>query len=366
MERCGSSRAVKGLAPRLGRWAFLGVFIFTLALFASCGDDEYAGGPIGDPNPNDPHPVWVFAVDRWAKYDQNGNNILKFNNESRAWVVGLNPGNGDIWAAGSGGVSIYNSSAALKRNARLDGRAVDAAFDTKDKKVWVLHEPQIYDYWLAKFTYDGELIFDKPLGTAFANTSGMDVYEAAGNVWVITRGGNQGGYVYKMNKLGDIMFSKSGQELGFKFAFTGLCVDQTDGGVWIRGHNGGRPAPFLIKLSKNGKPVQKLYGEEIGLSDVGRRTGDVLIRTRVGDLSYRRLYDRSGKLLWQSEGIKAYSWSRIGDVDGSCWCTYWPGPEGYEMCKINRAGEYLLRDIPVLPVKHSFSLFVKNDPYLYN
>ena len=31
-----------------------------------------------------------------------------------------------------------------------------------------------------------------------------------------------------------------------------------------------------------------------------------------------------------------------------------------------RAGEYLLRDIPVLPVKYSFSLFVKNDPYPYN
>jgi hypothetical protein len=112
--------------------------------------------------------------------------------------------------------------------------------------------------------------------------------------------------------------------------------------------------------------VRKLYGKELGLLDVGRRTGDVLIGTRVGDLHYRCLYNKSGKLLWQSEGIKAYSWSRIGDVDGSCWCAYWSGPEGYEMCKISRAGEYLLRDIPVLPVKYSFSLFVKNDPYPYN
>ena len=368
VKRRGSSRAARFTLPRLARWAGVGVFVFAMAL--SCGDDEYEGGPSGDPNPNDPHPVWVFEIHKWAKYDQNGRKLLEKDDVDLGRALGLNPAKGEIWAAGSGGIEIYNSSASLKKNTELEGYVECMAFDTKDKKAWVLHEPEFNHFWLTKLTCDGDIIFDKPLGSAFVNTTDIAVYEETGIVWVTTRGGSRGGYIHKMDKRGDVVFTKTGQELGYDYEFVRVRIDQTDGGVWIDG-GGSTLAPFLLKINQDGKPVQKLYrgGANllVNLVDVGRTTGDVLIGTSEGPKkpSYTRLYDKSGKLLWQSEPAKPYGPRGICDYDGSCWVIYRRDPGVYKMSKISRTGEYLIRDIPTFGNQDFFKLFIKNDPYPY-
>ena len=358
----GSSRALNCILPRLALRAGVGVCVFAMAL--SCGDDEYTGGPKGDPNPDDHHPVWVFEIHRWAKYDQNGHKLLEKYDRDLGRALGLNPANGDIWAAGSGGIEIYNSYASLKKNTKLEGHVQYIAFDTKDKKVWILHEPEIYHFWLAKLTYEGDVIFNEPFGREDPRIQDMDVYEEAGAVWITSTGGSQGGYIYKLDKRGDIILFKTGRELGYEYCFDDVRVDQTDGSVWIEGRrSGGGAAPFILKIDQAGKPVQKLYSADISLSDVGRATGDVLIGTSAGDLYHMRLYDRSGGVLWRSEDTRTYGYGRISDYDGGSWCYRWWGPEGYKMSKISRTGEYLIRDIPIPGSQDFIRLFIKNDPY---
>ena len=211
--RRGSSRARRSLIPRLALWAGVGVFVCTLLL--SCGDDGDGGaGPEPpSPNPDDPHPVWVYMIHRWAKYDQNGHEILSVGPGVLGKFLGVNPANGDVWAAGEGGVNIYDSSVSLKKNTKLEGYVESVAFDTKDRKVWVLHKPEAYFYWLAKLSYEGDIIFDKRFGREDPSILDIDVYEEAGNLWVASRGGSQGGYLYKLDKNGDIILFKTGQVL---------------------------------------------------------------------------------------------------------------------------------------------------------
>jgi hypothetical protein len=76
----------------------VGVFISTVAFVISCSEEGDIGGPTGTPNPNDPHPVWVFFFNTWAKYDQNGHELLTVKQDSYIVFTGLNPETGEIWA----------------------------------------------------------------------------------------------------------------------------------------------------------------------------------------------------------------------------------------------------------------------------
>ena len=341
---------------------------FVCALLLSCGDDENGGtGPEPPgPNPDDPHPVWVYMIHRWAKYDQNGHEILSVGPAVLGKFLGVNPANGDVWATGDGGFNIYDSSATFKKNTKLEGYVESVAFDTKDRKVWVLHKPEVDNFWLAKLSYEGNIIFDKRFGREDPSILDMDVYEEAGNLWVTSRGGSRyGGYVYKLDTDGEILFFKTGRELGYEYSFSHVYVDQTDGGVWIGGTSGSESVSCILKIDRDARPVQKLSSPSISLFDVGRTTGDVLITTYLGVSSYTRLYDKSGNVLWQSDGVKRYGPRGICDYDGSCWIVYYAGRDDFRMSKISRTGEYLIRDIPTFGNLDFLGLRIKNDPYPY-
>ena len=173
--------------------------------------------------------------------------------------------------------------------------------------------------------------------------------------------------LYKLNERGEVLFSKTGEDLGYKCeAFRSLAVDQTDGGVWLRGMKGSVTMPYILKIDKDAGRVREKYGDKIVFHDVNSRNGDLLVEMNVEDDRGLCLYDKSGGILWQSEPTKFIMDARINDFDGSVWFAHYHRPSVFELCRVTRNGEYAVRDVPTDFARFSeFALHVKRDPYPY-
>jgi hypothetical protein len=347
----------------LARWAGVGVLILAVEIVTSCGDEEYIAGPVGDPNPNEPYPLWVTTAARWFKYDQNGHNILSFEQMPGAVTLGINPATGDIWASAEG-LSIYGPDGKLRKKAELSGVGLEepVAFDTRRAVAWVCYYPEIFRYRLAQFDFEGKLLKDIAPPEGFAKYADMAVHEGSGEAWLISEV-----KLYKLNPNGEVIFERTREELGFNCEYLrSLTVDQTDGSVWLRGSKQGLPVPYIIRVDKNGQKTQELHGKSIACFDVGRKTGEILAFVMEGECKYARLYDKSGELLWESETAKSIAKGAINDYDGTAWIVYFDEPPVFKMAKINRSGEYLIRDVAInLRKGDEFDFEVKVDPYPY-
>jgi hypothetical protein len=347
------------LAVRAG----VGVFVVAALLPFACGDDEYVGGPVGQPNPNEPYPLWVTSVAYWSKYDRNGNNIFTVEQMPRAVALGINPSTGEIWASAEG-LSIYDPDGNLKKKAELSGvRPLEPViFDTRRGITWVCYYPEVYDNRLAQFDFDGKHVKDVTLPEQITRFEDMDVHEASGTLWFLSK------YkLYKLDEQGEVLFAKTGDDLNYKCdGFCSLEVDQTDGGVWVRGMKGGLTMPYILKIDKDAKRVREIYGGLIVFYDVNRENGDILVGMNVGDDRGLRLYGKAGGTLWQSEPTKFIKDATINDFDGSVWFAHYQRPPVYELCRIMRNGEYAVRDVTTIRERNSeFRLRVKRDPYPY-
>ena len=359
--RRGASRTAKSIIPGLARWAGAGVFVG--ALMMACDGDSGAGPTPPDPNPNEPYPLWLTSVARWSKYDRNGNVILSVEQMPRAVALGVNPSTGEIWASAEG-LSIYGPNGKFEKKAELSGvRPLEPViFDTRRSVAWVCYYPEVYDNRLAQFDFDGKHLKDIVLPEQITRFEDMDVHEASGSLWFLSP------YrVYKLNERGEVLFAKTDDDLDYKCdGFCSLAVDQTDGGVWLRGMKGSVTMPYILKIDKDAKRVREMYGSRIVFYDVNRKNGDILVGKDAGDNRVLYLHDKAGGLLWQSEPMKSFKDAKINDFDGSVWFAYYQRPPVYELSRIKRNGEYAVRDVPTDRERFSeFRLHVKLDPYPY-
>lgn len=356
--RRGSSGNTKSKLPGLARWAGVGFFI--AAVMMAC-DGGSTGPERPDPNPDDPHPLWVFTVAYWSKFDQNGVNILNVGQMPRAVALGINPATGDIWARADG-LGIYGPDGKFRKKAELSdvGLEEPVTFDTRRGVAWVCYYPEIFRYRFAQLDFEGKLIKKIAPPEGFANYADMGVCEMSGELWLLSQS-----KLYKLNPDGDVIFERTREELGFNCEyFKSLTVDQTDGSIWLRGYKQGLPISYMIRVNKAGQKAQELHGESIFCFDVGRKTGDILVFVMEGKHKFARLYGKSGDLLWGT--AMSVSKGAINDYDGTAWIVYFDEPPVYKMAKINHSGEYLIRNVPINPQRRDeFDFGVKVDPYPY-
>jgi hypothetical protein len=358
--RRGSSRVSSGIVPRLALWAGVGVFMFVLAIIVSCGDDGV--GPSGPPNPNDPHPIWVF-YGTWYKYDQLGNEILRVKTEPYAGGYALNPSTGDIWGEDPHTSTwyIFDSKGYLVKRVGKFENVDGLAFDTKVKRVWMPSRPAGTEiFYLKKFNYEGELLRNVAMDAEVINVHDIDVYEETGDVWVMSSYSASRYHILKYDKNGNLLLKKTELQVRYETPWSGLFVDQTDGGVWIF-----RDRYYPCKYDKNCNRVLML--NRLGyILDVGRRTGDVLMKVWQSDGSRMMLLNKNGGVVWRTEIEKRYdSKGFIADFDGSSWYCRREGTPTYVIGKINRAGEYVVKDVPIVAESFYFNMLLKTDPYPY-
>jgi len=360
--------AVTLKTSRLAYSATLGFFIFAAALLCACGEDEYAGGPIGPVNANDPHPIWAIYNYYLQKYDQNGNVLLTVPAEPRtAYPGGVNPNTGDIWVTGATAddqnrIFIYDASGHKKKTIENVPYPRAIVFDSHHDRVWVVqgHDEAQGDYlYLLKFDSDGNLIFKK----AAPPELGIDafdagVYEKTGEFWVAGLGLSHR-VIFKFDPNGEPIFYKTMHDFGPSnyLPVQRIFVDQTDGAVWLA------DAPsnaFALKIGADGGFILRL-DQPGGVLDVGRKTGNVLTWAWKPDANYLRMYTKSGEMIWQGPSTKQYYYGAINDFDGSCWVSYGTSFSTESMKKVSADGEMLADDIPTLE-RH---FYVKRDPYPY-
>lgn len=349
--------------PRLALWAGAGVLLCAMAL--SCGEDEYEGGPRGDPNPNDPHPVWVFFYDVWAKYDQNGHELLKMKQrDPEAKGIKINPATGDIWAFGEGAnvgeLFIFNGNGMLKKKVGDFGYEQVLAFDTNAGVVWLHHQPLGSEKcFLKKLDYNGRILSSKALPEEMGVIWQMGVDERSGGIWAMVNPG-EWARIYKLNNRGEVSFCKEAWQLGLSdYGFDQILVDQTDGGVWLNA------SPwYLLKLDESGKRAGKILVAAT-LEDIGYETGNLLVSGRSGDTRYIRLYTNWGRAIWQIGDTDEKFDACVADFDGSCWYLSKSIPMKITMAKIDSRGTEVLTDIEVPPTYLGANVEVAHEPYPY-
>jgi len=360
--------AVSLNTSRSAHSAFLGFFIFAAALLMACGEDEYAGGPIGPVNANDPHPIWTLYGDIFQKLDQNGNVLLTVPvNPHTDSPGGVNPTNGDIWVHGAHAddqnrIFIYDANGHKKKTIENVHFAEAIAFDSHHDRVWVVQTgdgEQEEDLYLSKFDYNGNLIFKKPappeLGTAAFDAG---VYEKTGEFWVVGNGYSPR-VIYKFDPNGEPIFYKTTHDFGPSnwLPVQRILVDQTDGAVWLAAVPVNE---FALKIGADGGLILRL-DQRGGIFDVGRKTGNVLTYVWEPGANTLRMYTKSGDLIWQGPSTKQYYWATINDFDGSCWASYGTTYTTESMRKVSADGGMLADDIRIRDRR----FYVKRDPYPY-
>jgi len=338
------------------RLAGLTAFIFVVGIsVTSCIFD--ADVPPQPAPPKIPHPLWVFYDNYWYEYDQSGERVYSKWSTSNVYRAKINPSTGDIWVWGLlESFSIYDATGEFRSVVVFDGYAYGPVFDTNEKHVWICHYSGWEESFLIALNYKGERLKTKRVPEPL---HAIDVYEAEGEVWAVAFS-----RVYKFNKNGEPIFSKTFGELGYEYRVGELFVDQTDGGVWLAAND----APHFLKLDRSGKPVQtiKIKGR---ILDVGRKTGNVLANVEVEPgVWYLGLFNKSATLLWR-RGISETGYWRglVADFDGSCWYlrTQVGEKDKIVLGKFNEAGERIVKDVAVGDSGHSYSFAMWNDPYPY-
>ncbi len=359
-KRCGRSSSFA--IPRLALWAGVGIFVFAMAL--SCGDD-YQGGPRGNPNPNDPHPLWVFAGNTWAKYDQNGHELRRFLSykDAQAWRV--NRSNGEIWGAAVGGGNIihmiFDAEGRYKKTLSGFEYAHGLNFDTNAKVAWLIDEPsQSDELYIKKLNYSGETLLSKKAPEELKGPVKLEAYEQTGEFWV-SNSSNMGGTekaVLKFDKRGDLLFIRTEKQLRFFAAGDSypIFLDQTDGGLWLDGDH------EMVKLDGNGRVVRRLLINGYILT-ISRTTGDFVVYEKAKGYHYLNCYSKSGALRWQIEDTHGKYDACFSESDGSAWYCWRENPKKVFINKVSQTGAILLEGIPV---KTTFSrMTVVNEPYPY-
>jgi len=374
----GNGPRVRGaVTPNKSRLAYsatLGIFIIGAALLCACGEDEYAGGPIGPVNPNDPHPVWCFADSLWFKFDQNGNQLLRltFPGENKFFGEHVNPDTGDIWALkyylnDPCDLLIYDENGGLKKNLGKYGDGVQGGVgsDTKRDVVWFCYQNAASDSMhLVKSDYAGNILVDKeipgPYIESYASKT-IRVYENTGDVWLFD---DLTCRVRKFDANGNLLFIKQPSGFGVPYV-NDMHLDPTDGGVWL-GVGDLDYSNYLLKVDAAGNPVRELHVfARCRLMDVGRRTGAVLIKRIVKEGDYLELYDRYCRLVWSRRLEKQYFTGAISDFDGGAWFGY-SAKGGSYLGKVDLFGNDKITGINIEDYPGAFRVEVKNDPYPYD
>ncbi len=361
-EASESARRSAFRIPRLALWAGVGIFVLTSTLLTSCGDD-YEGGPRGNPNPNDPHPVWVFSATNWRKFDQNGHELLKvLQTNPTAEPKALNNETGDIWALDywadvPAPSYIFDDEAKVKKKVGLVGGY--PVYDTKSKVVWLVHKPESSEpYYLKKFDYDGRLLLNKPQPTEFRGGYGSVLYEENGDLWV-TSNSNIHVYtaLYKFNNEGELVFHKTREEFGLLEGgpYFIMFIDQVDGGLWLDEYK------CFVKLNAQGKIVKRIRDKGTIL-DVSRKQGYLLTKEELKGQVVLKLYDRNGNIIWRYADEHSKYFGVVVDHDASCWYSWRSNSREYFISKIDFSGEKVIDGV-VLGYYHEPRIMVKNLPY---
>jgi hypothetical protein len=307
--------------------------------------------------PKIPHPLWVFYDNYWYEYDQIGEKVYSKSSTSNVYRARLNPSTGDIWVCDLlESFSIYDATGEFRNTLIFDGYAYGPVFDTNEKLVWICHFSDWEESFLTALNYKGERLKTKRVPEPLY---AIDVYEPEGEIWAVTFS-----VVYKFNKNGDPIFSKTVGELGYEYRVGELFVDQTDGGVWLVA----KDAPHFLKLDRSGKPAQTINVSG-RILDVGRKTGNVLANVEAeSGVWYLGLFNKYASLLWRrGRSETGYRRGLIADFDGSCWYmrTRTGEKDKLVLGKLTEAGEHIVKDVVVGDSDHSASFAMWNDPYPY-
>ncbi len=307
--------------------------------------------------PKIPHPLWVLYGNYWYEYDQSGEKVYSKWRTSNFYRARINPSTGDIWVNGmAASFSIYDATGEFRNTLIFDGYAYGPVFDTNEKLVWICHYRNWQEPLLTALNYKGERLKTKRVPEPL---HAIDVYEAEGKVWAVAFS-----VVYKFNKNGDPIFSKTLGEIGYEYAVREPFVDQTDGGVWLAAND----APHFLKLDRSGKPVQTINVSG-RILDVGRKTGNVLANVEAeSGVWYLALFKKSASLLWRRGRSETGYWrGLVADFDRSCWYmrTQTGEKDKLVLGKFTEAGEHIVKDVVVGDSVSSYSFAMWNDPYPY-
>jgi hypothetical protein len=344
--------------PRRGSVEAGGPAFLILALGALLG----CGGPVGEPIPNDPHPVWVCSESSWYRFDQHGHRMGRF------------AARGSLETE----LVIYDDAGRRRRTLPGPGCVYSVAFDAKAGVVWVAgYEPseerrdETAVLW--KYDYDGRLLLETRAPSEIGYIGyivKVDVYEEAGELWLLTFRQRK---IYKFDADGNLLFSKTAGELGIPFVPNDdFFVDQADGGVWLYDD----PNRTIVKISRDGKCLGS-WETTHRLLDVARRTGDRLCLQlesendrggmRLAPKYYTEdqlhLYDREGVRLW-SAPVPSFSAACISDTDGGVWYVRETDELGeFELGKFSREGAHVIRGVGLEGTLRPELMVVRRDPY---